>query len=249
MFFIVILFYFFYSCFFYTNNFKNKSNKINLDCAWINNCVGEHNLRHFFAFLFLTSFLCFYAASVCVALFLAIIKDKRLYSLQVIDKLTGQRSPVTHQHILIYFLNSDLILSMLAIFVFLCGILVLSFLGYHLLLVWRGTTSTETFKWDRIKYELEVNKEIIVERMEISHLKPTQRGNKESEKLEQKYQDQDQHQDQNEDEKNGKVMNRKQNLKGKTKDKTVIKNRKDLKNVYNHGFIGNMKEILFPKSI
>lgn len=64
-------------------------------CFWINRCVGVNNHRFFFIFLFTLVQFCAYGAYLCFQIYRGMIIEWGLDAAYVIDKKTGQHSPIT----------------------------------------------------------------------------------------------------------------------------------------------------------
>eukprot|EP00899_Mesostigma_viride_P006860 jgi/Mesvir1/16175/Mv08440-RA.1 len=116
-------------------------------CAWMNNCIGAKNTRYFLAFLVVNVFMCAYGVYVAVAVLVGQVKDRAVLQAVFEDKggheiLVSQSMSILVQWLLLHF--SLLVLT--AVFLFLAGLLMVSFLGYHLWLVARNLTTNETYK-------------------------------------------------------------------------------------------------------
>jgi len=198
-------------------------------CAWINNCVGENNLKYFWNFLFVTSMLCFYVSYILFMLFLQIIDEKNLYNLRLIDPSTKQRIKVDNFHVMMYILNTDLMLAMLLMFLVLCGSILLIFLMYHVYLVSVGTTSNESFKWEDIRDRLREEGQLVV--TEDYH--PFVNGSDESSSSSSGG--------------NAAGGSKRKKKKESTQDR-IITEPNQIRNIYNKGVLSNIKEALFPYS-
>ena len=211
------------------------------DCAWINNCVGANNTRYFWRFLFMTSMLCFYLSVVIVDIFWNTAIFMNIYSKTFRDHTTGTRVPVTHFHVMMYFLTTDLLLSMLLLFAVLCGLILFLFLAYHVYLVASGTTTSETFKWEDVKYQIKHGEPVIIEPEGVTSNGNAGKGEKE-----------DKDKDKTQSGKTKKKTAQSQAQPSQTQtaaskgERIVIDHPSKLKNIYHHGVFANIKEILFP---
>eukprot|EP00850_Spirogloea_muscicola_P005385 SM000024S07847 [mRNA] locus=s24:822637:827975:- [translate_table: standard] len=118
-------------------------------CGWMNNCIGENNIRFFLAFLIWHCIICWYGAYILGCVFAGEVQKRHL-----LDALKGHHQvptmrikdwlPQVTQWLLHYFAMP----MMLLIFSMVVSVLVVSFLCYHLYLVTTNTTTNEMYKWD-----------------------------------------------------------------------------------------------------
>ncbi|CAM6016843.1 unnamed protein product [Sphagnum balticum] len=118
-------------------------------CGWMNNCIGENNLRFFLAFLGWHVLLCCYGVCVLAAILAGEIKEHRL--IQTIRWYIGH--PATYHeisgHVLQWLLVYYSTQVLLIIFLGILSLLLAGFFSYHLYLIFVNTTTNETYKWDR----------------------------------------------------------------------------------------------------
>ena len=113
--------------------------------------MGANNLRHFLSFLVSTAMLCVYGTGLLAQIVLGIVREKRLLSLSYIDPITKMRHVLRWDQVLSYLMATEYVLVTLTLFLALVALLLLSFTGYHLYLIARGTTTNETFRWDDVR--------------------------------------------------------------------------------------------------
>ena len=113
--------------------------------------MGANNLRHFLAFLTSTAMLCVYGTGLLAQIVLGIVREKRLLSLSYVDPVTKMRHVLRWDQVLTYLMATEYVLVTLTLFLALVALLLLSFTGYHLYLIARGTTTNETFRWDDVR--------------------------------------------------------------------------------------------------
>jgi len=122
-------------------------------CPWINSCVGEKNIRLFMLFLFATGVLCGYCCYLACYTLYGMLSDAGVFINTYKDPRTGKLSnypPSFMMQYVMYYGGTALPLG------FFCGVIsivMFCFLGYHMWLVSRNTTTNETYKWqDYVRY-------------------------------------------------------------------------------------------------
>jgi len=112
-------------------------------CVWINNCVSGDNLRWFLALVLSLAVILVYGASLAYSLlqtdYAALSADVR--SRGFLDKLSivVARNPS---------------LGAVGLLAALSAPLAIGLLGYHVYLIWAGTTTNETGKWGDLRWDM-----------------------------------------------------------------------------------------------
>jgi len=207
-------------------------------CPWINNCVGEKNLKYFLLFVLSTAILCLYGAYLCGWVMYSFIKVKDLFNLGY--SMNGRWVPITTSMVvqfIAYETRSVLPLGVLCIVI---SLFLFYFFAYHLYLVVKNTTTNETFKWSDIKDQIKLQK---------LNNSSSSSGTTEDDKSK----------DNNGTLKKSKHQQNRNQKKKETLfpshavDKYTITlplpdSFKEMKNIYNRGFINNILEVIFPFS-
>jgi len=183
-------------------------------CPWINNCVGDFNLRWFLIFLFATGVLCSYCAYLCGYNLYAMLEASKIFQMKYKDPATGAISSVPYSIMLGYCLQYGGTLFPLGFFTAVISLVMYGFLGYHLWLLRHNTTTNEQYKWqDYMDY--------------ISWYKQRE-----------------------EQQAKGNTTNQKEDAMFKDLPPPKFSVGKSgtihLKNMYNKGWINNIKSVLFP---
>ncbi|GAQ79895.1 hypothetical protein KFL_000400390 [Klebsormidium nitens] len=118
-------------------------------CGWMNNCIGERNIRFFVAFLIGHTLLCWYGTYLIAQILRGEVDRRNLLPfvraegyLRPEEGWWGVAALLT-QWLVTYFSN----LVMLGAFTLVISWLLASFATYHLYLIYKNTTTNETFKW------------------------------------------------------------------------------------------------------
>lgn len=125
--------------------------KMDHHCPWINTCVGEGNYKDFLVFLGATMALLLYAAWALGYILLDFVVERQLLERVFINRHTGERMQATYMIVATFVFAEKGLLVMLFVLCAVMGVVVAAFLGYHLSLVARGTTTNESSKWGSIK--------------------------------------------------------------------------------------------------
>ncbi|XP_020273047.1 probable protein S-acyltransferase 17 isoform X4 [Asparagus officinalis] len=127
-------------------------------CGWMNNCIGEKNIRYFMAFLLWHFLICLYGAIVLGLILASQLKERNIiYILTVyygIEKSFSGLFP----HVVQWLLSSHNTQLLLIVFLFIISLLLVGFFGYHAHLCLTNTTTNETYKWQEyISWKRKVN--------------------------------------------------------------------------------------------
>ena len=137
------------ACFYYSHLLRDTA-RYDHHCPWINNCVGLLNLRWFLLFLFFTALLINYVTYLSSMILMGIIESNNLW---YYADARGRLQETPYSYIFQYLVYSAVAVVGLWIFTIFIGAVVYCFLGYHLWLISRGTTTNETFKWSDFESE------------------------------------------------------------------------------------------------
>jgi len=124
-------------------------------CGWMNNSIGENNLRYFVSFLAIHVVMCAYAGTVALSCVRNEISRRGLWDVGFEGK-DGTPTKLTEDYALFarFALWHFAPILGLAAFLYILVIALGAFLGYHLWMISKGMTTNETFKWQSYKRAL-----------------------------------------------------------------------------------------------
>lgn len=194
-------------------------------CGWTNNTYGEENYRWFLMFLLNHVIMCFYGTYVCYLLFSEEIKTKRLAQLTFFDRTTGETMQASYYIIFQYIFARRTHEVGLTMVMFVMGIALMCFLGYHVYITSIGQTTNENGKWTDVRswYKKQKHlyeKAVREERVSISTSIESDTADK-----------------------NDKTPN------DDSEDRRIMDPGPIPKNLYNRGFVANWTEVFFPPSL
>ncbi|CEP11355.1 hypothetical protein [Parasitella parasitica] len=166
---------------------------------------------------------CAYGAYLCFQVYRGIIIEWGLDRALVQDSRTGQQSIITFHRAFLYVLHHDRIIGAIGILAAVVSAVVLIFLIYQLYLASRGITTNEAFKWEMVEESIdrgELYKMVSVKDIDTSGASTS------VEDYSKKY--------------NKKVVS------VETKKEQRIQSFEEIENIYDKGFLGNLKEVFFP---
>jgi hypothetical protein len=120
-------------------------------CGWTHNTYGEKNYRWFLMFLLNHVIMCFYGTYVCYLLFSEEIKTKRLMELTFFDRQTGETIQASNYIIFQYIFARRFHEVGVTLVMFLMGIALTCFFGYHVYITSVGQTTNENSKWGDVR--------------------------------------------------------------------------------------------------
>eukprot|EP00242_Pyramimonas_sp_CCMP2087_P018325 CAMPEP_0198200874 /NCGR_PEP_ID=MMETSP1445-20131203/3778_1 /TAXON_ID=36898 /ORGANISM="Pyramimonas sp., Strain CCMP2087" /LENGTH=424 /DNA_ID=CAMNT_0043871041 /DNA_START=277 /DNA_END=1551 /DNA_ORIENTATION=- len=222
-------------------------------CAWMNNCIGEKNIRYFVGFLFGHILLCSYGVVLISSIIWGELDIRGVLASEFTNAgkrvLGGQAPLLLLKWSLIYYP----VLSMLIIFLTIITVALSAFFGYHMYLIYKNMTTCESYKWkDFEEYHIEQAYEEFRRKVEQDEVEHPTRGRRDSASGEEELVVAT----------SGgagllgrrllrcfrflKCWGRKhQPSTGSLFQVPIIAKN----NIYDHGFVENMKEVLFPRSL
>ncbi|KAM9976049.1 hypothetical protein ACTFIR_009890 [Dictyostelium discoideum] len=247
-------------------------------CPWINNCVGENNLRYFLLFVFSTSMLCMYGAYLCGFSMYSFMKINDVKNLGYTKD--GVWTPIPTAILLKYIAFESRSILPLGAFCFVISLFLFYFFFYHIWLISKNTTTNESYKWQDIKDQIKIER---LKQKIIDHEK-LEKDNNNNNKKDNNKKDNNKKDNNKKDNNNDSIVekvneiikneigdsdeegtnlnklkkrNKRQQLSSKeSKDKDEFyttlplpKTFKELKNIYNKGLISNLLEVLLPKKV
>lgn len=132
---------------------KYKQNVPRYDhfCGWVYNTIGAENYRWFLLFLFIHVLMCVYGSAVCTLLFWGEIKEKQLLEITFFDRTTGEHVHANWFIIIQYLFSRNTLEFAILLVMFVMGIALGGFLGYHIYITSYNRTTNEDGKWSDIR--------------------------------------------------------------------------------------------------
>lgn len=122
---------------------KRCISKLDHHCIFINSCVGYHNQRYFVLLLLTTGILTVYATKVGLSL----LSSQIFMHLPKWNLLGSGFTWSEYFQIWAWALQENVRIGAVTLLCLLLTPLVWAFLGYHMYLIWAGTTTNESMKW------------------------------------------------------------------------------------------------------
>ncbi|VEU34098.1 unnamed protein product [Pseudo-nitzschia multistriata] len=197
-------------------------------CGWTNNTYGEENYRWFLLFLLQHVIMCFYGTYVACLLFQEEITTKRLMDMTYFDRATGEKVNASKFLIFQYMFARRSKEIGVTLVMFLMGIALTCFLGYHIYITSMGQTTNENSKWGDVKKWYKAKQKMHRAAVEEAKVNPfeTSTNSERSTDIGNAHGDSEKQESQ------------------ESFDPGPIP-----KNLYNRGFVENWKEVFFPLSL
>eukprot|EP00594_Rhizosolenia_setigera_P002744 CAMPEP_0178954168 /NCGR_PEP_ID=MMETSP0789-20121207/8836_1 /TAXON_ID=3005 /ORGANISM="Rhizosolenia setigera, Strain CCMP 1694" /LENGTH=319 /DNA_ID=CAMNT_0020635531 /DNA_START=302 /DNA_END=1261 /DNA_ORIENTATION=- len=120
-------------------------------CGWINQAVGEENYRYFLFFLYVQVAMCMYSAYGMTLFFMEQIEILQDDETHFLDERTGEHVFKTNKVIFNYIVSQHSALSGVYLLVVVMGLCLYGFLAFHVMLVYCNMTTNEFYKWRVIR--------------------------------------------------------------------------------------------------
>jgi hypothetical protein len=132
----------------FCNVTRRRVAKFDHFCGWMNNCIGENNLKYFVSFLAMHVALCGYLAWLCFAVVYGELTRRGLWGV-AFEGAGGEPVTLAQDWALLskfcmYHFGPIL---MEGVFLVILVVMLGAFFGYHCWMIKHGVTTNETFKW------------------------------------------------------------------------------------------------------
>lgn len=154
-------------------------------CIWIRGCVGEHNYKYFLGFISSHAILCFYGVFISLVALDHIVFKLDLWN-QYFQIKNEKPQRASFWIICRYLFNNYDTPVFLFVLCLILGIALTAFTGYHLTLIARGATMSESGKVANYTQKIERTKDAFEARVENYRLSYGQIKTKEQKKVFQK---------------------------------------------------------------
>jgi hypothetical protein len=205
-------------------------------CGWVYNTIGEENYRWFLLFLAIHVLMCAYGSTVSIILFRGEIADKQLFELTFFDRSTGEEFKATWFVVTQFFFVRRMPEVAVLAMMFVMGIALGGFLGYHFWLTSVNMTTNEAQKWSDVKNWYKKATKKYKEAVKNGEYKPEAKRQAKAPDLQ-----------------DGDVTcipGASSSQPSKPQEETLAVDPGPLpKNIYNRGFVENWKEVLSPISL
>ena len=196
-------------------------------CGWTHNTYGEENYRWFLMFLMNHVIMCFYGSYVSYLLFSEEIRTKRLMELTFFDRQSGETLKANNIIVFQYMYARRTHEVAVALVMFIMGIALSAFLGYHVYITSRGQTTNENGKWSDVEHWYKKQQELYQKAVREGKV-PTYLINSDTSNKDIETSDTD---------------------SDEQKPEEILDPGPTPKNIYNRGFGENWKEVFFPLSL
>jgi len=136
--------------------------KLDHHCPWVNNCIGELNMRWFILFLTMSAIFCIYGSFLLAGVLYGYMDKSGLLSpaLRYRNSRDGQVYTVGVSLRIAVLIRDTGLLAPLAVFALMMGLVLVVFTGFQLYHVCRNVTTAETFKIEDLVYIAEMSKKV-----------------------------------------------------------------------------------------
>ena len=127
---------------------RRRISKFDHFCGWMNNAIGENNLRYFVTFLAVHVVMTSYGAWLCLGIVKGEITRRGLWTVAFQGNAGEPVTMAEDWRLMTKFCMYHFgPVIMLGVFLLILAIMLSAFLGYHLWMIKEGVTTNETFKW------------------------------------------------------------------------------------------------------